>query len=433
MVVDAPEAEQAVLAAILADTTTYLPAAEILIDADFHKEQHRLIWRAMSRLADDGVRPEMTALLDQLRKTDDLKRAGGAAYISDLTDVLPDVANVSHYAQTVKDSSITRQLQSLGKKLQQEDNAEKALELAQDGIDIIAGKATGDTTEAVGVVSARVAQRAFDIYNGVREIEGVTTGIPMLDTLVTTFGPGDMVVLAARPKVGKTALALNILEDIVIRQGKSALMISLEMGKEELAERLIGSIGGVNTRLLKSGKLSDQGIPNDMERITDAVKRLESAKLAIEDDMSIGAAQLRAIAHRIKARQGLDIVVVDYLQLMDGPGGNNNERVGALSRGLKLLAKSLGVPVLVLSQMSRRFEIEGRDRPQLSDLRDAGGIEQDADKVMFLLRDTDNAPERALLILAKHRQGPTGDIPLHFDEEYTHFSQGSFAEFVEDE
>lgn len=427
------EVEQAVLSAVLTSPHAYLPASEILHPGDFYREEHRIIWRTVEALADEGVKIEMPAVLDRLRREGDIERIGGATFLSSLMDTLADVSNIRHYAQTVRDAAVVREIQQLGKKLQHQTDAETGLETAQHAIDQIAGRVTGDTVDQIGAVSQAVAQRALEIYRGERKIEGVQTGFPMLDTLVTTLGPGDLAVLAARPKVGKTSLALNILSDIVLRQGKSGLMFSLEMGKEELAERMIGSLGGVNTRLLKSGKLSEHGIPNDIERIEDAVKRLQSAKLVIEDDMSMRTPQMRALAHRVKQQQGLDIVVVDYLQLMDGPERNENERISAISRGLKRLAKTLHVPVLVLSQMSRRFEVEGRDRPQLSDLRGSGGIEQDADKVMFLLRDPDNDPAQALLILAKHRQGPIGDIPLTFEDEYTQFIQGSWEEYVMDE
>jgi replicative DNA helicase len=223
-----------------------------------------------------------------------------------------------------------------------------------------------------------------------------------------------------------------MLEHVTCRQNKSALIISLEMAKEELGERLIGSIGGINTRALKSGNLDTTGVLNDLDRIAEAQQQLTEATLYIEDDMSMTSTKIRAMARRIQASVGLDLVVVDYIQLMDGTGANGNERVGAISRGLKKLAKSLRVPVIVLSQMSRRVEIEGRDRPMLSDLRDSGNVEQDADKVFFLVR-AENAPGRAILMLAKHRQGPEGDVPLRFNAEYTRFEPGEWIDFKEDD
>jgi replicative DNA helicase len=271
------------------------------------------------------------------------------------------------------------------------------------------------------------------LSRGEAHIRGYKSGLTGVDNYITTIHPQRLIILAARPSVGKTTLACNIGMSVA-KRGGTVLFVSLEMAREELTEKMLATEAEVDTRSYQSGKFDLAGVPNDIERTEDAANLFVDRKMIIDDRSSMNAVQLRGLIRKVKSRYGCDLVIVDYLQLMQGRGKNNNDIYGEISRAMKCIAKDLDVPIIALSQMSRAVESEGRtERPRLSDLRDSGRLEQDADQVWFLVRDKENSPRVAQLQIAKHRQGPIGDVPLRFDPGHSLFTDGEWADHVEDE
>jgi replicative DNA helicase len=434
------DAEQAVLGAMLLDQDAALKGAEFLDDTMFYKEAHRILFRAMVSLTERGDVIDPVTLRDELGRRGDLERAGGMEYIATLIDVVPTAANVEYHTRIVRDKAVLRRL------------VEAATEIIQDVYD---GK--GDSGEVLDNAEHRVFQvaqfRRSEDFSRLKELiwptmerieqlqggQGVVTGVASgfldLDRLTAGFQRGDLVIIAARPSMGKTSLVLNCVQHAAIEHQVGVAVFSLEMSKEALVQRLLCSEGLVDAQRLRRGALRDDDYP----KLARAAGLLGTAPIWIDDSAALTPLAMRSKARRLKAEHDIGLVVVDYLQLMQGPSSveNRQQEISYISRSLKALAKELDVPVVALSQLSRAPEQrtgEGR-RPQLSDLRESGAIEQDADLVCFIYRaemyegptdkDGNNIEGLAELIVGKQRNGPTGTVELYFKKEYTRFDNRS--------
>ena len=430
------DAEQAVLAAMLLDQDAALKAAELLDDSMFYKEAHRILFRAMAGLTEKGEVIDPVTLREELVRRGDLDRVGGMEYIAALLDVVPTAANVEAHTRIVRDQAVLRRL------------VEAATEIIQDVYE-----RKGESAEVLDNAEHRIFQvaqfRRSEDFSRLKELiwptmerieqlqgsHGVVTGVASgfldLDRLTAGFQRGDLVIIAARPSMGKTSFVLNCVQHAAIEHQIGVAVFSLEMSKEALVQRLLCSEGLVDAQRLRRGALRDDDYP----KLARAAGLLGTAPIWIDDSAALTPLQMRSKARRLKAEHDIGMVVVDYLQLMQGPSESENrqQEISYISRSLKALAKELDVPVVALSQLSRAPEQrtgEGR-RPQLSDLRESGAIEQDADLVCFIYRqemyegptdkDGNSIEGLAELLIGKQRNGPTGIVELYFKKEYTRF------------
>ena len=425
-----PEAERAVLGAILLDPNALLMVLEKVREEEFYVEAHRLIYATCLALHERGQAVDLLTVTNYLREQGQLERVGGAAYLSSMVDALPDVANATHYGEIVHDKSVKRRLIVAAQKIlttcsMDHGEAREAVESAQRDVYHIA-----EDTLAGGLLHIRgLAETELKNIEESRSsgsaLTGLDTGYIRLNEMTSGFQNKDLVILAARPSMGKTSLGVNICTHAALRGKKKVAIFSLEMSAEQLVRRMLSAEGRVDQKRLSGGYLAK----SDWPKLEMASQALQDADIWVDDSPGITVLELSAKARRLKQERGLDLVMVDYLQLMSGGSrfSSRNEEVSAISRGLKGVAKDLDLPLLVLSQLSRQPERRGGDhRPQLSDLRESGSIEQDADVVMFIIRpsvydrETED-PRKAELIIAKQRNGPIGDIDLVFQHEFTRF------------
>ncbi len=423
------EAERAVLGAILVDPIALLNVMEKLEEQDFYLDQHRTVYGACLTLQERGQAADLLTVTNHLREEALLERVGGAALVSSLLDALPDVANVGYYADIVFDKAVKRRLMHAARSILDTCSVDKgeakvAVESAQKAVYAIAEGTLGGGLESIGKLTEKELINLEKAQETRSSLTGIDTGYYELNDKTGGLQKTDLVILAARPSMGKTSLGLNICAHAAIRSHKKVAVFSLEMSAEQLVRRLLSSEARVDQTRLTHGYLAK----NDWPKITTVAETLKKADLWIDDTPGITVMELSAKARRLKQEHGLDLVMVDYLQLMSGGRSNTSrtEEVSAISRGLKGIAKELEVPLLVLSQLSRRPEQRGSDRrPQLSDLRESGSIEQDADVVMFIIRpwvyDHEADEREAQLLISKQRNGPTGDIDLVFQNQFTRF------------
>jgi replicative DNA helicase len=428
------DAERSVLGAILLDNHALNLAIEKLRPEDFFLDQHRRIYERMIALGEAQQAIDELTLIDELRRHGELESVGGAAYLAQLADGVPRVSNLEHYARIVKEKALLRGLVHAAHSLQQqameaEEDADEILDRAESSIFQLAEERIRAGFIGVKELVRENFERLEKILTEGRRITGLATGYGQLDNLTAGLQPSELIILAARPSMGKTALALNIAENVSLRLGEPVAMFSLEMSKESLLLRLLASQARIDAHKFRSGHLGR----DDWRRMTETLSHLAEAPLWIDDSGSSTVVEMGAKARRLKRDKGLSLLVVDYLQLISARGrfSNRNEEVSAISRGLKGLAKELKVPVLVLSQLTRAPEREER-RPQLADLRESGAIEQDADVVMFIHRPNFFKPDlpdeeraRAELIIAKQRNGPTDRVPFVFLNTYTRFEEAA--------
>jgi replicative DNA helicase len=431
-----PEAERAVLGAILLDPSALLMVLENLREDEFYVEAHRLIYGTCVALHERGQAVDLLTVTNHLREQGQLERVGGASYLSSMIDALPDVANAAHYGEIVHDKSVKRQLIAAAQRILttcslDHGEAREAVESAQrDVYHIAEDTLSGGLLHIRGLADSQL-RSLEESRSSHSTLTGLDTGIVRLNELTSGLQSKDLVILAARPSMGKTSLGVNICCHAALRTGKKVAIFSLEMSSEQLVRRMLSAEARVDQKRLSGGYLAKA----DWPKLEMAAQALQDADIWIDDSPGITVLELSAKARRLKQDRGLDLVMVDYLQLMSGGSRFNSrtEEVSAISRGLKGVAKDLGVPLLVLSQLSRQPERRGGDhRPQLSDLRESGSIEQDADVVMFIVRpsvyDRDaEDPRRAELLVAKQRNGPIGDIDLVFQHEFTRFENADMS------
>src|SRR5271157_5262770 len=426
------EAERSILGAILLDNHAYNDAAEHLQPDDFSLDSHRRIYSRMMDLAESSRPVDIVTLVEELERKRELQAVGDASYISSLLDGVPDRPSIEHYVKIVRDKAILRGLISvstaaIAKASEQTDPADQILNDAEAAVFALSEKRIGKGFQSFKEISRNSGGIDALLQRGAR-ITGLATHYTELDEMTSGFQKSDLVILAARPSMGKTAFAMNIAENAAIDDGKVVGIFSLEMSSEALLQRLLCSRAIVDAHKMRTGSLWG----DDMKKIVRASEELGNSLLFIDDAPGVTLSEMRAKARRLKQSQGrLDLLVVDYLQLMSGGSKrfeNRTQEVSSISRGLKAIGKELGVPVLALSQLSRAPESRGGDhRPQLSDLRESGSIEQDADVVMFIFReelykkDDPDLEGRAEIIVAKQRNGPTDMIRMAFIKRYTRF------------
>jgi replicative DNA helicase len=430
------EAERSILGAVLLDNHSLNAAVEKLRSEDFFLPQHRQIFQRMIQLAEHQQAIDVVTLMDDLARRGELDSAGGVAYLSQLADGLPRATNVEHYARIVKEKSVLRNLAFSAAAIQEQalaggDDADVILDRAESTIFQIAEDRVRAGLIGVKELVRDNFERLERIFSEGRRITGLATGYPGLDNETAGLQPSELVILAARPSMGKTALALNIAENVAVRNREPVAVFSLEMSKESLLLRMLASEARVDAHKFRTGHMGR----DDWNKITRALTSLGDAPLWIDDSASSTVLEMGAKARRLKRDRGLSLMIVDYLQLVvptnTGRGTNRQEEVSSISRALKGLAKELKVPIVVLSQLTRAPEREER-KPQLSDLRESGAIEQDADVVLFINRPnfykTDLPEEdraKAELIIAKQRNGPTGNLNFVFLARHTRFEEAA--------
>lgn len=427
------EAERSILGAILLDNFAYNEAAEHLKPEDFSLDSHRRIYARMQDLAESSRAIDLITLVEELDRKKELQAIGDAAYISGLLDGVPDRPSIEHYVKIVRDKALLRGLihtanAAIARASEQSDTAEDILNDTEASIFELSEKRIG--RGFLGVLE--IVKDSFGSVDALlqrgQRITGLETHYNDLDEMTSGFQKADLIILAARPSMGKTSLAMNIAENAAIEDKKVVGMFSLEMSREALLLRLLCSQARVNSHKMRTGSLWRE----DMQKVVHAMEQLAHAPIFIDDTPGITLSEMRAKVRRLKQSQGaLDLIIVDYLQLMSGGGRryeNRTQEVSAISRGLKALAKEMEVPVIALSQLSRAPESRGGDhRPQLADLRESGSIEQDADLVMFIFREevyNQDDPELqgvAELIISKQRNGPTGKVKMAFLKDSTRF------------
>lgn len=432
------EAEQAVLGAMLIDKEAIAKATELLSADDFYREAHRVIFSAMLELYNKNEAVDMVTVTEILKRDNRLEDIGGIAYITSLANVVLTAANVKYHAEIVAEKSVLRQLVRVSTEIaamgyEANDDVGTLLDTAESRIlEISNRKKKADFTPINDILMDSV-QSIESLLQNKGGLTGLPAGFADLDKLTSGLHPSDFIILAARPSMGKTALALNIVQNVALRAHKaiggeprSVAFFSLEMSKEQLVNRMLCAEAGIDSQRLRVGEMHDE----DWTHLWDACDTMSRAKIYIDDTAGITAMEMRSRARRLKAEHGLDLIVVDYLQLMQGSGKRNNsgdrqQEVSEISRSLKALARELDVPVLALSQLSRSVESRQIKRPMLSDLRESGSLEQDADIVAFLYREDYYNPEtenkHTELIIAKHRNGPVDTVNLFFQKQFTKF------------
>lgn len=423
------DAEQSVLGAILLDNTAINPAGETLTPADFYGEAHRVVFEAMVALADDNSPIDAVTVAERLERAGQLARAGGLGYLSTLMDGLPRALNVAHYARIVKDKSSLRDLISsantiITSAISGGEETDDIIDDAERRIFEIAEDKVKRGFLSIRDLAGETTTQLEELYERSDFVTGVSTGFKRLDNYTAGLQAGDLIIIAGRPSMGKTALALNIAQHVALRNDGSVGIFSLEMSTQQLVRRMISSEAQVDNQKINTGYLSK----DELNVLVNTLELLASKKIFVDDAANPSLLEMRSKARRLKAEHGLDLLIIDYLQLMSlDRFENRNLEIGAISRALKGLAKELEVPVIALSQLSRAPEARSRHRPQLSDLRESGNLEQDADVVSFIYREEVYSPEdksnagEATLIIAKQRNGPIGDVSLVFLKQFTTF------------
>jgi replicative DNA helicase len=426
------DAEQAVLGGLMLDERAWERIADKLDENDFYRKDHRLIFRAIGELSNKNLPCDAVTLGEWFESNGIAELVGGSAYVIQLANSTPSAANIAAYAEIVREKSILRQLidagtQIVGDGFQPEGrSSQEILETAEQKVFHIAESGARGKK---GFVQMRAAvKEAFQIlhqrYESKGAVTGLATGFVDLDELTAGLQPSDLIIVAARPSMGKTALAVNMAEHAALKSKKSVAIFSMEMSASQLAFRLISSLGRINQQHLRTGDLAEEEWP----RVTSAITLLSDAKIFIDDTPALSPAELRARARRLKREHDLGLIVIDYLQLMAVPGSKENRatEISEISRSLKAMAKEMNIPVIALSQLNRSLEQRTDKRPVMADLRESGAIEQDADVILFIYRDEYYNPEsndkgQAEIIIGKQRNGPTGTVRLTFLGQYTRF------------
>ena len=436
------EAEQAVLGGLMLDNGAWDRVADLLGEEDFYRHDHRLIFRAIGELAAQSAPFDVVTVSERLEALGALDEAGGLAYLGTLAQNTPSAANIGAYAEIVRDHAVARQLIQVGTAIANSvyeregrstaellDHAERLVfEIAE------RGKRRRGSFSSLEDLLRGVMKRIEDLFEQDSPITGIPTGFTDLDLLTSGLQPADLIIVAGRPSMGKTSFALNLAEHAALKRKLPVAVFSMEMPGEQLAMRLLASVGRIDQHKLRTGRLGD----DDWPRLAHAVGQLSEMPIYIDDTSALTPTELRARARRLKREHGIGLVVVDYLQLMQVPGHKENRatEISEISRSLKALARELAVPVIALSQLNRSLEQRPNKRPVMSDLRESGSIEQDADVIVFIYRDevyNEDSPDKgtAEIIVAKQRNGPIGTVRLAFLGPYTRFENYTQDPFQE--
>lgn len=434
------EAEQSVIGGLLLDNSAWEKIADLLTEADFYRHDHRQIFKHIARMVDIARPADVVTIAESLDKSAELASVGGIAYLASLAQNTPSAANIRRYAEIVRERSVMRSLAQVGTEIAesaynpQGRDAAQLLDEAEGKVFQIA-ESTAKSKQGFLEMPAllkEVVERIDMLYSRENpdEVTGVPTGFIDLDAKTSGLQPGDLIIVAGRPSMGKTAFSMNIAEHVAVEEKLPVAVFSMEMGGTQLVMRMLGSVGRLDQHVLRTGKLGDE----DWSKLTNAIGKLSEAPMYIDETPALTALELRARARRLARQHGgkLGLIVIDYLQLMSGSGRNDNRtaELGEISRGLKGLAKELQVPVIALSQLSRAVEQRTDKRPMMSDLRESGAIEQDADIIIFMYRDeyyNPDSPDKGLAeaIIGKHRNGPVGRVRLAFLGHYAKFDNAA--------
>lgn len=429
------EGESSVLGGLLLDNSAWDRVGDVVVDADFYRYEHRLIYAAIGALINASKPADVITVFEHLQSQAKAEEVGGLAYLNSLAQYVPSASNIRRYAEIVRDRSILRKLVSASDEIATnafnpkgrsvsdivDESEQKIFNIGEQG------KRNSQGFQGMDSLVVKLLDRVQEMADNPNDVTGVPSGFYDLDRMTAGLQAGDLIVLAARPSMGKTALAINIAEHVALNEGLPVAVFSMEMGASQLAVRIVGSIGRIDQGHLRTGKLTDEEWP----RLSEAIEKLRNISLHIDESAGLTSSELRANARRLSRQCGqLGLIVVDYLQLMSGAssdGENRATELGEISRGLKMLARELKCPVIALSQLNRSVETRTDKRPMMSDLRESGAIEQDADIIMFIYRDeyyTKEAckePGVAEIIIAKQRNGPTGTVKLAFLRNITKF------------
>jgi len=432
------EAEQAVLGSILLKAETFGSVLEILKPDDFYKDGHKLIFEVMISLFENSDPQDVLTVSNLLRDKNKLTDAGGPAYLATLTSIVPVTANISSYAKIIREKSILRRLITVNTDIaarcyEEQNDIDTLVDEAEQAIFDIAGKKESQNFTLIKSIVPDAFAAVERLYKRKELITGVPTGYTDIDKMTAGLQPSDLIIIAARPSMGKTSLAMNIAQHVSLIEKTGVAIFSLEMSKEQLVMRLLSSAGRIDSQRIRTGKLGNE----DWPKLTRAVGMLSEAPIYLDDTPAISVLEMRAKVRRLASQYEIGLIIVDYLQLMQGRGRieNRTQEISEISRSLKALAKEHNVPVIALSQLNRGLESRTDKRPMMSDLRESGAIEQDADVICFIYRDevynkSEDNPEigTAELIIGKQRNGPTGSVKLTFIKEFTMFENMSSYE-----
>lgn len=436
------EAEQSILGGLLLDNSKWDVVGDMVMEDDFYRHDHRLIYRVIARLANEGNPVDVVTVGEELERLNEIENAGGMAYLGELVEKTPSATNVRAYAEIVHERAVLRRLISVSGEISDSafnPNGRKTAELLDDAerkvfkISESRGGQEGGP-QSVNPVLTKTLERIDELFNSKEAITGVTTGFKDLDEMTSGLQNSDLVIVAARPSMGKTAFAMNLVESVLIKGEKPVLVFSMEMPADSILMRMISSLGQINQTRVRSGKLEE----DDWPRLTSAVNMLKDRPLYIDDTAGLSPAELRSRARRVarEIKQDFGMIMVDYLQLMQVPGMNEGRtaEISEISRSLKALAKELNCPVVALSQLNRGLESRTDKRPMNSDLRESGAIEQDADVIMFIYRDEyyhEESPDKGIaeIIIGKQRNGPIGKVRLSFQGQFTKFNDLSHVDY----
>ena len=423
------EAEQSVIGSMLIDKNAIIKGVEFLRPDSFYRDAHRFIYEAILELFDRGEPVDLVTVTETLRKAGKLEAVGGSVYVADLINSVPTAANIEYYSRIVEEKATLRKLIDAGTQIvqnafDQPENVDQILDHAEKTIFNIALKRVHEGFHKIDEVLKRVLDRIDRLYGKKEHITGIPTSYADLDNLTAGFQNSDLIIIAARPSVGKTALALNMAQNIAIKHNIPVAIFSLEMSKDQLAQRMLCSEAEIDALRLKTASLPDTG----WKKLTRALAKLSEAPIYVDDSATATSMEIRAKCRRLKLEKGLGVVIIDYLQLMSGRGRIENrvQEISEIARSLKTLARELDIPVIALSQLSRAVEQRTDRIPRLSDLRESGEIEQTADLVMFIHREDYYNPQSdrgniAEIIIAKQRNGPVGTVELVFRKDIAKF------------
>ena len=424
------EAEQAVIGAVFLEPEAFSTASERLVSTDFYRANHQSIFATMSALSDKGEPIDVVTVTTHLANKEQLEQAGGITYLTDLASSVPTAANIEYYSKIVEEKALLRRLirsatDIVTNTFAKEDAVEEVLDEAEKTILEVSSRKNVGAFKPIKDVLIDVYDNIEQLHNSDNDVTGVATGYRELDRMTSGFQRNDLIIVAARPSVGKTAFALNIAQNVAINSDENVAIFSLEMGADQLVQRMLCAEGNIDSQRLRTGKLENE----DWSKLTMAMGRLSNAGVYIDYSPGIRVSDIRSKCRRLKQEHGLGMIIIDYLQLISGSESsrdNRQQEVSEISRSLKGLARELEVPLIALSQLSRGVEQRQDKRPMMSDLRESGSIEQDADIVSFLYRDDyydDESEQQNIIeiIISKQRNGPTGTVELAFVKEYNKF------------
>ncbi|MEA2097643.1 MAG: replicative DNA helicase [Patescibacteria group bacterium] len=427
------EAEQSVLGSLMIDKNAIIKIGDLITPEDFYKDSHSKIYKAMLYLYEHHEPIDLLSLSNRLKETEELKQVGEQSYLASLTNIVPTAANIVHYAKIIEKKAVLRRLidnasQIVVEAYNETEEVERTLDEAEQKIFSVSKKHIRQDFTPIKPVLEEAFDRIDELHKNKGKMRGVPTGFTDLDNILSGLQESNLIILGARPSVGKSSLAMDLARHAALKEKVPVGIFSLEMSKGEVIDRLICAEANIDLWKLRTGRLSSTGENDDFSKIGHAMGVLSEAPIFIDDAATINVMAMRTMARRLQSEHGLGMIIVDYLQLIEGKGDPNNrvQEVSEISRSLKGLARELNIPIIALSQLSRGIESRNDQRPKLSDLRESGSIEQDADVVLFIYREDKTKVDLenkniAEILVAKHRNGPIGNVKLFFNEQTTSF------------